>query len=198
MMPEKPTLQPSKKWDKRRMKEISNALQSDLFDFFNDEENELGSKDEHGSWYIRFKLEDGPYAGQTHIMKLKWIYGTPANTYEFPQSPPMVNFITPIWHTNISSSGGSVCLDTIKENWTSAAGLEFVFNSIIALLTEPGVNSPFNIEACKDWKEHGESDPASYAKICSRYYKKHIRSSKASELLDSKKFTCAKKVKKDK
>lgn len=200
MQAEKPTLQPSKRWDARRVKEIKAALKCEAFGFFNDEENKYGTKDEYGSWYIKFCLDSGPYAGQTHIMKLKWIYGTPKDPYEFPACPPLVNFITPIWHTNINSGGGGVCLDTIKDNWSPQSGIEFVFDNIICLLTEPGTDSPYNGAAAKEWVElfKGEKEKTweglpkakkeIYTKICMDYYQKGINA-KLTSMIKSKDFT---------
>lgn len=53
---------------------------------------------------------DTPYEGGKFILEIKV-----PETYPF--NPPKVRFITRIWHPNISSVTGAICLDILKDNW---------------------------------------------------------------------------------
>lgn len=35
----------------------------------------------------------------------------------YPFNPPKIKFITRIWHPNISSVTGAICLDILKDQW---------------------------------------------------------------------------------
>ena len=35
----------------------------------------------------------------------------------YPFEPPKMKFITKIWHPNISSQTGAICLDILKDQW---------------------------------------------------------------------------------
>ncbi|OII71652.1 Ubc1p like ubiquitin-conjugating enzyme [Cryptosporidium ubiquitum] len=61
---------------------------------------------------------------------------------EYPYEPPKVKFITKIWHPNISSQTGAICLDILKDAWSPALTLRTVMLSIQALLSSPEPNDP--------------------------------------------------------
>ena len=64
----------------------------------------------------------------------------------FPFDPPQAKFATKIWHPNVSSATGLICLDILKNGeggrWTPSMSLRSVLVSIIALLNSPEPNDP--------------------------------------------------------
>ncbi|KAK9241317.1 ubiquitin-conjugating enzyme/RWD-like protein [Lipomyces kononenkoae] len=82
----------------------------------------------------------GPYEGGCWKIEIKI-----PNTY--PLHPPEIRFITPICHPNIHFKTGEVCLDVLKSQWTAAWTLMSACIAVRALLSDPAIDSPLNIDA---------------------------------------------------
>ena len=53
-----------------------------------------------------------------------------------------VKFVTKIWHPNISSVTGAICLDILKDQWAAAMTLRTVLLSLQALLADAEPDDP--------------------------------------------------------
>jgi ubiquitin-conjugating enzyme (huntingtin interacting protein 2) len=60
----------------------------------------------------------------------------------YPFNAPKVKFLSKIWHPNISSVTGAICLDILKDNWAAAMTLRTVLLSLQALLASPEPDDP--------------------------------------------------------
>jgi ubiquitin-protein ligase len=162
----------------KAMKEIREAVKSTQFDFFMDDGKY--NESEPNNCYLRWTIESGLYKGQTHILCIRWNYGSnePKN---YPRNPPNVTFITPMWHTNVNCSGGSICVDILREDptnaqaWSPIYGLDAIFNSIILLLEEHNTSSAYNGLASIDYKQAiNENNLQSFITKANVYYHKYL------------------------
>lgn len=95
---------------------------------------------------ILYGPKDSLYEGYEFDISIK----LPEN---YPMSPPNVKFISPIKHLNINDSG-DICVDILKNKWTSSQNMTSVLMSIILLLTEPNISDPFNNSLSELYREN--------------------------------------------
>jgi ubiquitin-conjugating enzyme E2 A len=74
----------------------------------------------------------------------------------YPQHPPVVNFISEVFHPNVYANG-DLCLDILKSKWSPSFDVLSVLLSIQSLLNDPNTKSPANPEAAKLFKENYEN-----------------------------------------
>ncbi|KAM6570400.1 hypothetical protein CsatB_018385 [Cannabis sativa] len=60
----------------------------------------------------------------------------------YPFEPPKMQFTTKVWHPNISSQSGAICLDVLKDQWSPALTLKTALLSVQALLSAPQPDDP--------------------------------------------------------
>ncbi|KAF5397917.1 Ubiquitin-conjugating enzyme [Paragonimus heterotremus] len=75
----------------------------------------------------------------------------------YPFVPPKVKFLTRIWHPNISSATGVICLDVLKDQWAAAMSLRTVLLSIQALLASPEPDDPQDAVVATQFKSNPEA-----------------------------------------
>ena len=88
---------------------------------------------------------------------------------DYPNSPPQMKFTTKMWHPNIYQDG-RVCISILhppgtdkfneqekaEERWRPSLGAEEVLLSVISMLNDPNPDSPANIDAAVQFRNHRE------------------------------------------
>lgn len=72
----------------------------------------------------------------------------------YPFEPPKIHFTTKVWHPNISSQTGVICLDILKDQWSPALTLKTALISIQALLTAAEPDDPQDGVVAEQYKSN--------------------------------------------
>jgi len=81
----------------------------------------------------------------------------------FPRVPPKANFITKIFHPNVSKKG-EICVNTLKKDWSEDLGIKHILLTIKCLLIVPNAESSLNEDASRLLLENYE-DYCKHAKL---------------------------------
>ncbi|KAL6946311.1 Ubiquitin-conjugating enzyme E2 1 [Hanseniaspora osmophila] len=87
---------------------------------------------------------DTPYEGGIFLVDIN----VPT---DYPFKPPKMQFKTKIYHPNISSVTGAICLDILKDAWSPVITLKSALISLQALLQSPEPNDPQDAEVARHY-----------------------------------------------
>ncbi|KAI1789977.1 ubiquitin-conjugating enzyme/RWD-like protein [Ganoderma leucocontextum] len=88
--------------------------------------------------------EDTPYEGGRFQVDIT----IPDN---YPFQPVKMKFITKVYHPNISSASGAICLDILKDAWSPVLTLKSTLISLQSLLCSPEPRDPQDAEVAKHY-----------------------------------------------
>ena len=89
--------------------------------------------------------KDTPYKGGTFVIDIKLIGN-------YPFEPPKVKFDTKVWHPNVSSQTGAICLDILRQEWSAALTIKTALISVRAMLSSPEPDDPQDEVVAREYK----------------------------------------------
>jgi ubiquitin-conjugating enzyme E2 D/E len=92
---------------------------------------------------IIFGPEGSPYESGIFTLQIQF-------PMDYPFKPPKVLFLTKIYHCNINS-GGNICLDILKDQWSPALTISKILLSICSLMDDQNPNDPLMIDIANQY-----------------------------------------------
>ncbi|KAK6202053.1 ubiquitin-conjugating enzyme [Pestalotiopsis sp. IQ-011] len=111
----------------------------------NDRSGITASSDNGDMTHLKARIRGPPgtsYEGGEFIVDVKI-------PNEYPFRPPVMKFDTKIWHPNISSQTGAICLDTLAAAWSPVLTIKSTLLSLQSLLESPEPKDPQDAEVAK-------------------------------------------------
>lgn len=144
----------SKKRLMRELKNICDDTQSNI--------SVVLDNDDIFNWVADFPgPKDSPYEEGTFTLSISF-------DDKYPFKPPSVIFLTKVYHPNISKSG-DICIDILKDKWTSSLSAKTIILSISALLDKPNPEDPLRQDVAKIYM----SNYNEFVKKAKRYTEKY-------------------------
>lgn len=145
----------------------NNRILSDLKDLMNNDIPEtikdvkINEDDMYGEHTVLLNgPKDTPFEGG--VFKISFKMPT-----DYPFKPPKMYFQTKVYHPNISGDG-SICIDILKDQWSSALRITKVLLSLSDLLANPNPNDPLVPDVAHEYREN----KAKYESKVREYVKK--------------------------
>ena len=70
---------------------------------------------------------------------------------DYPFRPPKMKFDTKLYHPNVSSQTGAICLDILKEQWSPVFTMRSSLISLQSMLHDPQPNDPQDAEVASHY-----------------------------------------------
>jgi len=87
---------------------------------------------------------------------------------DYPFKAPKIKFITKMYHPNISEEG-NICIDILKDQWSSALRLNTVILSISSLLVNPNPNDPLVPDIANEFVKNRKTYNENVIKYVKKY-----------------------------
>ncbi|CAK89714.1 unnamed protein product (macronuclear) [Paramecium tetraurelia] len=104
-------------------------------------------------------------------------------TNDYPYKPPKMKFDTRIWHPNISSQTGAICLDILKDQWSPALSIRTALLSLQALFCDPQPDSPQDAVVANQYKSNKDLFVKTAKEWTLNYASKNKQNEKVSNLV---------------
>jgi ubiquitin-conjugating enzyme (huntingtin interacting protein 2) len=120
--------------------------------------------------------KDTPYEGGQFTINIRL-------TPSYPFEPPKMTFDTKIWHPNVSSQTGAICLDILSKEWSPALTIKTALLSVQALLAAPEPDDPQDAVVASQYKSTPQKFQETAKEWTEKYANKETVTANAQQLV---------------
>ena len=64
----------------------------------------------------------------------------------YPFKPPKIKFLTKIYHPNVKTDTGEICMQAIESKWVPTLNASFIAQAIMTLIRSPSVENALEVD----------------------------------------------------
>lgn len=106
---------------------------------------------------------DSPYAGGKFVLRLDF-------PSQYPFKPPLLKFITPVYHPSVQTASGEVC-QAIIGNWGPTLNAQHCLVTVFSMLQDPQADHPLEDSIAQQLAKK----PKEFEKAAKKYTKEHAK-----------------------
>jgi ubiquitin-protein ligase len=105
--------------------------------------------------------KNSPYDGYLYQFEIEF-------PKDYPNSAPIVFCKTNMYHMNIST-GGKVCVSSVKDEWGKAKNISTVLLSIFIIFSKPNPGSPYRSDIAELYRDNFQEYERRVKEHCAKY-----------------------------
>mmetsp|Transcript_38629 Transcript_38629/g.27961 ORF Transcript_38629/g.27961 Transcript_38629/m.27961 type:complete len:152 (-) Transcript_38629:79-534(-) len=114
-------------------------------------------------WNVRLDGPEGtPYIGGRFQVLLDF-----GDSYPF--KPPKINFQTKIYHPNIKTDTGEICMQAIENNWVPTLNAKWIIEAVISVMKNPNAENPLEANIAQQFSSNQNQYLATAAEWTAQY-----------------------------
>jgi ubiquitin-protein ligase len=109
--------------------------------------------------------EGTPFVGGKFIVNVDF-------SDNYPFKPPKIKFVTKIYHPNVKTDTGEICMQAIESKWVPTLNATFIVQAILTLLRTPTAENALEVDIATKYQNNYNQWQAQAVEWTAQYAKK--------------------------
>jgi ubiquitin-protein ligase len=117
-------------------------------------------------WKLLIEGPEGtPFVGGKFIVNVDF-------SDNYPFKPPKIKFVTKIYHPNVKTDTGEICMQAIESKWVPTLNATFIVQAILTLLRTPTAENALEVDIATKYQNNYNQWQAQAVEWTAQYAKK--------------------------